>query len=83
MYILIMSLSKGFHYHPLTIYSLVICPAIGGAHGGRADCKGVAAQEAFSLMAGRSDDETTLGPNFFGLAQNKHEHAVSTARDFY
>ena len=43
------------------------------------DCKGVPAQEAFSLMAGRSDDETTLGPNFFGLAQNKHEHAVSTA----
>ena len=40
-------------------------------------------EEAFSLSAGRSDDETTLGPNFFGLAQNKHEHAVSTARDFY
>ena len=35
-------------------------------------------EEAFSLSAGRSDDETTLGPNFFGLAQNKHEHAVST-----
>ena len=40
------------------------------------------AQEAFSLMAGRSDDETTLGPNFFGLAQNKHERAVSTAETF-
>ena len=40
------------------------------------------AQEAFSLMAGRSDDETTLGPNFFGLAQNKHEPAVSTAETF-
>ena len=40
MCILIMSLSKGFHYRPLTIYSLVIWPAIGGAHGGRADCKG-------------------------------------------
>ena len=40
------------------------------------------AQEAFSLMAGRSDDETTLGPNFFGLAQNKHERAVSTGETF-
>ena len=40
------------------------------------------AQEAFSLMAGRSDDETTLGPNFFGLAQNKHERAVSTRQTF-
>ena len=50
------------------------------AHGGRADCKG--AQEAFSLTAGRSDDETTLGSNFFGLAQNKHERAVSTRQTF-
>lgn len=33
-------------------------------------------------MAGRSDDETTLGPNFFGRAQNKHERAVSTAETF-
>ena len=40
MCILIMSLSKGFHYRPLTIYSLVIWPTIGGAHGGQADCKG-------------------------------------------
>ena len=46
--ILILMCIQGFHYRPLTIYSLVICPAIGGAHGGRADCKGVRRKHSHS-----------------------------------